>query len=149
MEKMNKLIYLLQTGVVETDADYEAIDQDNRTQKLEGMLERDRMEYYVSYFVKLIEEKKYQKAYELLYDEYKKNYFPNEAKFEEYCQKHFSIMMNLEFTNIERTGEYYIILVNVQDMISGKSNEFDEYSFVVRENKINDIDLSFSVKGEE
>ena len=136
----------MKIGVISTDADYEEIDKNNRTNELKGMLERDRVEYYVSYFVKLIEEKKYEKAYEMLYDDFKTNYFQTLSEFEEYCGSHFSSMMNLEFTNLERNGEYYVIMVNVQDMISGKKDEHEEYYFVVRENRVNDIDISFSVK---
>ncbi len=43
---------------------------------LAGLGERDRMEYYVSSFIKDIEEGDYESAYEKLYEEFRKNYFP-------------------------------------------------------------------------
>ena len=51
---------------------------------LSTMDERDRIEHYVSSFADAIEEEDYEKAYSMLYDDFKKNYFPNLSSFEEY-----------------------------------------------------------------
>ena len=123
----------ISNGVIETDVNYEETENMIREEKLSGMLERDRMEYYVSNFINLLEKKEYEKAYGLLYEDFKAQYFP-------------TAMMNLEFTNIERNGDVYVLWVNMQDAINGNKNELEEYNFVVRENAINDVDISFSVK---
>ncbi len=136
----------ISNGVVETNVDYEETEKQIATEKLEGMLERDRMEYYVANFMNLLEKKEYEKAYELLYDDFKATYFPTAGQFQTYVESNFSSMMNLEFTNIERNGDVYVLWVKIQDAINGNKNQFDEYNFVVRENDINDVDLSFSVK---
>ena len=113
---------------------------------LAGLGERDRMEYYVSNFINLLEKKEYEKAYGLLYEDFKAQYFPTAGQFQTYVESKFSSMMNLEFTNIERNGDVYVLWVNMQDAINGNKNEHEEYNFVVRENAINDVDISFSVK---
>ena len=136
----------ISNGVIETDVNYEETENMIREEKLSGMLERDRMEYYVSNFINLLEKKEYEKAYGLLYEDFKAQYFPTAGQFQTYVESKFSSMMNLEFTNIERNGDVYVLWVNMQDAINGNKNELEEYNFVVRENAINDVDISFSVK---
>lgn len=136
----------INNGIIETDVDYEETENRIKQEKLSGMLERDRMEYYISNFINLLEKKEYEKAYELLYEEFKSQYFPTAGQFQTYVESNFSSMMNLEFTNIERNGDVYVLWVNIQDAINGNKNEFEEYNFVIRENAINDVDISFSVK---
>lgn len=136
----------ISNGIVETNIDYEETENRINQEKLSGMLERDRMEYYVSNFINLLERKKYEKAYELLYEDFKTQYFPTAGQLQTYAENNFSFMMNLEFTNIERNGDVYVLWVKIQDAINGNKNEFAEYNFVVRENAINDVDISFSVK---
>lgn len=136
----------ISNGIIETDANYNEISKNSMTEKLLSMGERDRMEYYISNFINLIESKKYEEAYDLLYDDFKTNYFPTAGQFQSYAEKYFPSMANLEFTNIERNGDVYVIWVTITDLINGKKNEAGkEYNFVVRENDVNDIDLSFSV----
>ncbi len=53
---------------------------------LSEMEERDRMEYYVATFIKAIENDEYEDAYEMLYSDFKKNFFPTLSSFEEYAR---------------------------------------------------------------
>ena len=106
--------------------------------------ERDRIEYYVAKFVEAIEEKDYEKAYDMLYDDFKENYFPTLSSFEEYAESKFSKVLSLDHTNFERNGDYYILWITMSDPLSGK-NSGKDINFVVRENSLNDFDLSFSV----
>lgn len=106
--------------------------------------ERDRVEYYVAKFIETIESEDYEKAYEMLYDDFKKNYFPTLSSFEEYAKTKFSKLVSLEHTNFERNGNCYILWTTISDPLSGKGAE-KEINFVVRENDLNDFDMSFSV----
>lgn len=111
---------------------------------LSTMGERDRIEYYVAKFAKAVEEKNYEKAYDMLYEDFKNNYFPTLSKFEEYAESNFSKLINLDHTNIERNGDYYVLWTTVSDPLSGK-NTGKDMNFVVKENDLNDFDMSFSV----
>lgn len=111
---------------------------------LSGLGERDRMEYYVSSFIKAIEAKKYEEAYEMLYDDFKNNYFQKLSDFEEYAKTKFPSMPSLEYTNIERNGDIYVLWVTLSDPLLGRETE-KEMNFVVKENDLNDFDLSFTV----
>ncbi len=117
---------------------------DMQVGKLSSMSERDRMEYYVSRFVKAIEEKQYESAYNMLYDEFKTNYFPTLSSFEEYTKTKFPKMISLQHNNFERNGDYYILFITMSNLL-GSKNDQTEINFVVKENDLNDFVLSFSV----
>jgi hypothetical protein len=112
-------------------------------EKLSGMQERDRMEYYVSSFVRKIENKDYDSAYSLLYDEFKQTYFPTQAEFENYCRQTFPKMIALTHDNIERSGDVYVMFVTLKDTIS--NSEGREMKFIIQEKNLNEFVISFSV----
>lgn len=111
---------------------------------LSGLGERDRMEYYVSSFIEDLEKKDYESAYEKLYEEFRKNYFPTLASFEEYAKTKFPRMFSLEHTNFERNGDVYILWVTMSNPLGSKDSGI-EMNFVVQENGLNDFVMSFSV----
>lgn len=111
---------------------------------LSTMDERDRIEHYVSSFADAIEEEDYEKAYSMLYDDFKKNYFPNLSSFEEYAKNKLPKVVSFEHTNFERNGDYYILWITMSDPLSGKGSE-RKMNFVVKENDLNDFVISFSV----
>lgn len=113
-------------------------------EKIKTMSERTRIEYYVASFIKLIEEQEYEKAYNLLNKDYKKNYFNTKKEFEEYCKNTFSSMLDVQYDNFERNGEIYVLWLTLTDAISGTKGTGLEMNFVVKENSFNDYELSFS-----
>lgn len=126
----------------------ENITENENTAELEllqSMTERNRIEYYVTKFIKYVEYKDYSTAYDMLNDEYKENYFPTLSEFESYAGEMFTTMMNVDYTNFERNGEIYVIWLTLTDAINGDPNDGTEMTFVVKESDYNDIELSFSV----
>jgi len=113
---------------------------------LKNMNERERMNYYFSYFMDLIENKSYETAYDLLYPEFKQNYFNTLSKFTQYVENSFPRMSSLNYTNIERNGNTYVLWVELTDVLDGKKDEAKEINVVIRENDFADIELSFSVE---
>lgn len=112
--------------------------------RLNNMGERDRMEYYVSKFVTSIGNKSYEYAYSLLYDEYKENFFPTLEKFEEYVKTKLPSRLAIEYNNIERIGEIYVLWVTLENPVGTEETEV-EMNFIVKENALNDFVMSFSV----
>lgn len=168
MKKGNKLVYIglifvviLGIFAIASIPKKEVIDYENMTQEeinlvidekmenleimeLSELGERDRMERYLSSFVSAIESKEYEEAYEMLYDDFKNNYFPTLESFETYAKKTFPSLWALEYTNIERNGEVYVLWVTMSNALGSNDSEV-EMNFVIRENELNDFDLSFSV----
>lgn len=133
-------------GMTDEEVEFAVKESVNEMQKndLGGMGERDRMEYYVSSFITSIENKEYEAAYEMLYEEFKKNYFPTLNNFEEYAKTKFPTEISLNYTNIERNGSVYVMWVELSNPLGSKDSKI-EMNFVVQENDLNDFDISFTV----
>ncbi len=108
--------------------------------------ETERMQYYVKKFIRTIEEKNYEDAYEMLYKEFRNNYFSTLESFEKHVKEKFPSHMSLDYTNCERNGEIYILWVTMKDIGAMEKTSGIEMNFVVKENELNDFVLSFSVK---
>lgn len=141
----------LSNNQIELDTQKENIENLKATEKaiieekLSGMEERERMEYYFSKFISAIESKKYETAYEMLYDEFKQEYFPEFLNFEEYAKKTFPKTMSVEHSNFERVGDVYILAVTINDLVLGNAVSGKEMKFVIQESKIDEFVMSFSV----
>lgn len=107
--------------------------------------ERDRMEYYCGQFIKYIEKKNYTKAYELLYSEFKQQYFPTIEEFTTYVQKTYPSTMVVKYDDIDRQGDIYILTLKIDDAFAtDASNQFTQ-RIVVQESDYNKYVLSFQV----
>lgn len=112
---------------------------------LAGMEERDRIEKYLSEFIAAIEKSNYSEAYDMLNNDFKNNYFKTEDDFKNYVKTKFPRMFSVSHKNIERNGDIYILWVDIGDSLSSRNGK-TEYNFVIKENDLNDFELSFSVK---
>lgn len=123
------------------------IEQSNNEKELESlysMTEQERITYYCAEFFKLVDIRDYENAYELLYDEYKENYFPTQASFSEYMREYFPDDFSLEYTNFERLGDIYVLWIDVKDTLNGTRGHNFSMNVVIQENDFNDYVLSFS-----
>ena len=106
--------------------------------------EQQRMQYYCGDFFKLIDIGQYEEAYKLLYSKYKENYFPNFNNFKRYFEEYFPSEFSLSYSNIERFGDIYVLMVKVNDTLNGSyGHNFDLY-VVIQENSLDDYVISFS-----
>lgn len=122
------------------------MEKDNITDKLQGMEERDRMEFYFGMFLNYVEEAEYKRAYDLLYPEFKENYFPTLEAFTEYAQKTFPEMAEITYENIERNGDIYVLWIGIADVLNDKrTDEKKKMNIVIQEKDYNDFVMSFSV----
>lgn len=122
-------------------------DEQNRTNKISSMTERQRMQTYFGTYISYIENKDYQSAYDLLYDGFKQNYFPTIEDFITYAQNNYPSNIVVEYTNIERQGTLFILTVKIRDALNDSAQtEAQENRVVVMENGINDFKLSFEVE---
>ena len=122
----------------------EEVSNQEELQKIKAMNERTRIEYYVSKYMKLIENEEYEEAYGLLNRDYKKNYFKTQKEFADYCKNTFPRMADISYDNFERNGDIYVVWISVGDAINGSKDSAKTINFVVKENDFNDYELSFS-----
>lgn len=107
------------------------------------MTEGDRIRHYLATYFSYIEKDDYPKAYDLLYPEFKQNYFKTLEEFEKYIEEKYPIYITYNQNSIERQGNYFILNLTILSDSDDKEN-FSQ-RFVIYENGINDFVLSFEV----
>lgn len=117
---------------------------DEIVQMLSGYKERDRMEFYCGEYFRHILKEEYDEAYNLLYTEFKQQYFPTVEEFEEYAKKTYPKTFALDYDDITRQGDIYVLRLKILDMDGTKDSERIQ-RVVIRENNYNDYELSFQV----
>ena len=111
---------------------------------LAGYKERDRIEYYCGQYFKHLERHEYDAAYNLLYTEFKQNYFPTVEEFEEYVKNTYPAQWALDYDDITRQGDIYVLRLKILDVLGSRENEKIQ-RLVVKENYYNDFVISFQV----
>lgn len=126
---------------------------DNRTEeqksnelvsKLKNVSESERIRIYLGQYFKNIESKKYEEAYNVLYPQYKTNYFPTLESFKKYIEeKKYPDLLAISYNDIYMQGKYYIVEVTITDFL-GKNLTFKEKEkLIIQENYYNDYYISF------
>lgn len=129
-----------------TEEQIRDIENENTIQQLQDMEERDRMEFYFGMFLNYVEAEEYEKAYDLLYEEFKKNYFPTVDSFIKYAKEKIPQMPIIQYENIERNGDVYVLWIHMFDALGSKSDDAKkEMNVVIQEKDYNDFVMSFSV----
>lgn len=130
-------------NVVETVPDDNATAQAMQN-NISQMGERDRCQTYIGEFFTWIDNKEYDKAYNVLNSNFKANNFATIEDFQKYCEEKFPQSAVLSYTNIERESPYYILTLTVDD---DSNSNFKSYSqrFVVKENGNNNFEISFQL----
>lgn len=137
------------TGIisnVKSEKDNVIVPKDDKelVVKLSKMKERDRIEYYCGEYIKKIEQKEYENAYNLLYSEFKEKYFPTLESFKEYVDKTYPEEFALEYDDITRQGNIYVLRLKILDILGSKEDEKVQ-RVVILENNYNDFVMSFQV----
>lgn len=113
--------------------------------KVSSLAERERMQRYFGKFINAIENKNYTSAYNMLNENFKNTYFETQEKFEQYITtKYPTEFIIVEYNNIQREGELFILTVKILDGMNQQFESFEQ-RIVIRENNANDFTLSFQV----
>ena len=113
-------------------------------QDLSGMTEQERMEFYCAQFFKYVSVRDFDSAYDMLYREYKENFFPTIESFERYMLDYFPSEVSVRYNNLERLGDIYVLWVHISDVYNGTYGHNFDMNIVIREDAYNDIVMSFS-----
>ena len=91
--------------------------------------------------------KDYEKAYNMLYSEFKQKYFQTLDEYEEYVEKIYPNFFAVQYDDFSRQGDIYVIrLIIIDPKNSEKSGEENSQRIVIKENDFNDYVISFQVK---
>ncbi len=110
---------------------------------LKNMTEKERIKTYVSKYLSYIENLDYEKAYNLLDDDFKQNYFKTIEEFETYAKNLYPDIIIVEYEEMQRQGKYFILYLNIVDALGEK--ETITQKFIVYELDYNDFIVSFEV----
>jgi len=138
-EKLNEKMQLNKTN-----SDNVSSEQ-NQLELLKKGTERDRIEYYCGQFFKNIENKNYERAYQVLYPEFKQQYFPTIEDFEKYVQKTYPSVLAINYDDFDRQGDIYITTVLVDNALAKDNSKQFSQRIVVQESDYNKYVLSFQV----
>ena len=135
----------LNTTSEQTATENEEVDEEEKRliSKLKKVSEAERIRIYLGKYFKHIEKKEYDKAYELLYPQFKENYFPTLEDYEKYiAEQQYAEVMTIDYDDIHMQGKYYIVTVKIGDLLSGADIVKKEKTFIVQENGYNDYYIS-------
>ena len=107
------------------------------------MTEKKRIKIYVSKYLTYIENGHYEKAYKLLYEDFKENYFKTQEEFETYVKNLYPETIIIEYNEMQRQGKYFILYLNIVDPF-GEKKTFTQ-KFIIYELDYNDFMMSFEV----
>lgn len=136
-----------QEDVITDDEEEEVKEQteEEKLLELKSMSEADRIYEYFSEYMRCIDLEDYEKAYSYLYPEFKQNYFPDQAQFEEYAKKEYPQYLGIQYEDIDRQGTYYILTVYIYDALADVIDTYVEQKFVIYETTFGEFVLSFQV----
>lgn len=121
-------------------------DNEDKIKKLKKVSESERIKIYLGDYFNYIENKDYENAYNLLYSEFKKNYFPTFEDYEKYIKNNnYPEMLSIDYDTITIRGNYYIVTVKIGDMLNNSDTIKQEKTFVLKEEDYNDYYLSFKL----
>lgn len=119
-------------------------NNDELIRKLKRVSESERIRIYLGTYFKYLEEKKYEGAYNLLYPEFRNNYFPKLEDFENYIKKqNLPEIFRITYADISMQGQYYLVTVKLGDMNSPSTTTDMTINLIIQENDYNDFYISF------
>lgn len=126
---------------------YEEVTQNTNEliqKKLSNMDENSRMQTYFGEFIEEIENANYRDAYNMLNEEYKNKYFPNQSDFENYIKSTYPRgSLAVKYNNFDRKGDIYTLQVTIFSITNTNANKINQ-TIVIKENGKNDFKISFS-----
>lgn len=132
-------------GTSETTVQNEQQSEDDEEliEELKSVSESERIKIYLGKYFKNIEKKEYNKAYDLLYPEFKENYFPTLEDYEKYIdEQEYADLLTIDYDDIYMQGEYYIVTVRIGNLLAGTDIVKKEKTFIIKENGYNDYYIS-------
>ena len=147
-------------------ASYNTVVEDITYEEGLDMPEQDRMRRYAIEFIDNLDNEEFAEAYGKLNEDFKKNFFPTQNEFEQYVKERIGTgELTINFKNIERqgnekTGNLYILWVDVYDVLGNeyvdkleenmteeeKEDDSGNMNIVILEKNFDDYELSFSIR---
>lgn len=120
--------------------------EDEKINKLKNSTESERIKTYIGTYFKYIEQRNLSAAYELLYPDFKNNYFKTLEDFEKYINnKYYPELMAIDYKTISTQGKYYLVTVDITDMVNPYNKKTYSEDLTILENDYNVFYISFKI----
>lgn len=113
------------------------------------MSETDRITYYFNEYITYLEDSNYESAYNLLSKDFKDQYFKTLDDFTKYVQKKYLPVMSVQYNDVTRLGNYYVLTVSFLDVFNSTDDNpviWTTQKFIIYENDYNDFVMSFQAE---
>ncbi len=107
--------------------------------------ENVRVQYYVADFLGLIESQKYDDAYKLLNEDFKKTNFDTVEKFIDFCKIYPTTDGVCKYSDFDRIGSSVYVITATVGKLNTTNEKMLKQTFVVRENDYNDYRISLQM----
>jgi len=107
--------------------------------------ETKKVQMNIDKFIQMINAKDYKSAYELLYDDFKNNYFPTEDVFKQYIKNNLFEYNKITFDNFTNEGDTYIYELVVSDKLENSTKE-KILTVIMKLKEGTDFVMSFSIE---
>ena len=116
--------------------------------ELYTMSETERIKYYFNVYLDYLDKKDYQSAYNMLDDKFKNNYFKTLDEFTQYVSSKYSPILSVEYNDLTRMGNYYILDVTFLDLFSSTSDNMvgKNQKFIIYETDYDKYTMAFQAE---
>lgn len=104
----------------------------------------DKASYFANQVINMINYKEYESLYKLLNNTFKSSNFDTINKFKNYISKNFYDNNYIQNLDIEESGEYYVVKIEIMDNISSAANK-KSVSFIIKVLDSNNFEMSLNV----
>lgn len=120
------------------------IDTDKFIENYTTLTLKEKMELNIQKFIKMINNKDYESAYNVLNNNFKQNYFPNLQEFTNYITNNFYNYNDVVFTNFTSEGEVGIYEVNIRGVVNNRDVMMTK-TIIMKLGEETEFEMSFNV----
>lgn len=114
--------------------------------KLKKKTEAERIKSYLGSYFRYVEKKDYNSAYNLLYQDFKNNYFSTVEEYKKYMEEQdWPELLTIDYDTINTQGDLYIVTVRIGNMTARSETQKIEKTFIIKENDYNNYYISFKI----
>lgn len=114
--------------------------------KLKKKTEAERIKSYLGSYFRYVEKKDYNSAYNLLYQDFKNNYFSTIEEYKKYMEEQdWPELLTIDYDTINTQGDLYIVTVRIGNMTARSETQKIEKTFIIKENDYNNYYISFKI----
>ena len=113
-----------------------------------NMTETERIKHYFKLYTDALQSNEYEKAYNMLDDKFKNNYFKTLESFKNYVSIKYSPIISVTYDEFTRLGNYYVLDLTFLDLFTSTDGNLigKKQKFIIHETDYNKYTISFQAE---